>query len=130
MAGARETKKQTRGKRLHTRNRHLRNHRVFSVALSNGLSGAFSHIILLFSGIVQRIVTCRVDVHWNSPMDFQWRFPMDFHLCDFWCVTFCPELSKSGVWPGSGPLPAAHRHHLVGGGPDLVLELLPDVAIL
>ena len=37
----------------------------------------------LFSGIFQRIVSC--------PMDFQWHFPMDFHICDFWCVIFCPR---------------------------------------
>ena len=24
-------------------------------------------------------------------VDFEWHFPMDFHLCDFWCVIFCPE---------------------------------------
>ena len=32
-----------RGKRLHTRNRHLGNHRGFSVASSNGYSGTFSN---------------------------------------------------------------------------------------
>ena len=32
-----------RGKRLHTRNRHLRNHRGFSVAFAKGFSVAFSN---------------------------------------------------------------------------------------
>ena len=72
-----------RGKRSHTRNRHLRNHR--------GFSAAFSNIISLVSGIFQRIGTCPVDVYWIRPMDLQWHFPTDFPFCEFWCVIFCPE---------------------------------------
>ena len=34
---------ENRGKRLHVRNQHLRNHRRFPVACSNGLSAAFSN---------------------------------------------------------------------------------------
>ena len=41
-------------KDLHTRNQHLRTHRGFSVALSNGLSVAFSNISELFSYILQK----------------------------------------------------------------------------
>ena len=51
-----------RGKILHTRNRHLRNHRGLSVACSNGCSVAFSNRLSLFSGIFQRIDTSPVDV--------------------------------------------------------------------
>ena len=70
-----------RGKILHTRNRHFRNHRGFSVVFCNGFS--------LFSGSFQRIVTFPMDVHWIFPMDFQWNFPMEFHFGDFWRVIFC-----------------------------------------
>ena len=52
---------------------------------------AFSNGISLASGIVQRIVTDLVDINWNRPMDVQWHFPMELHICDFWCVIFCPE---------------------------------------
>ena len=65
-----------RGKRLHIRNQHLRNHRGFSAAFSNGLSVACSNIITLFNGIYQMIVTCSVDVYWKSPMAFQWQIPI------------------------------------------------------
>ena len=51
-----------RGKILHTGNRHLRNHRGFSVAWANGLSVACSNIIVRVSGMFQRIVTCPVDL--------------------------------------------------------------------
>ena len=50
-----------RGKRLHTRNQHLRRHRGFSVAFSNGLSAACSNEISLLICSVQRIVTVPVD---------------------------------------------------------------------
>ena len=81
----------TRGKRLHTRNRHLRNQCGFSVACSTGFRVACSNIISLVCGSFQRIVTFPVDFHWNCPMAFQWHFPMDAHFCDFRCVIFCPE---------------------------------------
>ena len=74
-----------RGRRLHTRNRHLRHHRGLSVAFSNGFSVAFSNGTSLFSCMFQRIVPCPVDLYWNCPMDFQWRFPMVLHFCDFGC---------------------------------------------
>ena len=61
-----------RGKRLHTRNQHLRNH--------CGLSVACSTIISLFSCSLQRIVTCPLDSYWNVPTDFQWHFLMDVHF--------------------------------------------------
>ena len=83
--------KALRGKILHTRNRHLRNHRGFSVAFSNGLSVAFSNAISLFSGIFRRIITFPVDVPRICPMDFQWYSPVEFHVCDFRCVISCPE---------------------------------------
>ena len=63
----------------------------FSVAFFNGVSVVFSNGISLVSGIFKRIVACPVDSYWNSPIDLQWRFPMDSHLCDFWCVTCCPD---------------------------------------
>ena len=28
-------------------------------------------------------------------MDFQWHVAMDFHLCELWCVIFCPERGGS-----------------------------------
>ena len=46
---------------LRTRNRHLRDHRGFPVAFSNGLSAAFSDESSTFGGVLQRIVTSPVD---------------------------------------------------------------------
>ena len=74
-----------RGKLLHTRDQHLRNHRGFSVACSNGYALAFSDIISLFSGISQRIVTCPVDLYCNRPMDCQWHFPTYFVTYQWYC---------------------------------------------
>ena len=71
---------QRRGKILHTRNRHLRNHGGFSVARSNGLSVAFSNGISLVGGMLQRIVTCPVDFDWNLPMELQVAFSNGFSL--------------------------------------------------
>ena len=88
-----------RGKGLHTRNQHLRNHCGFSVAVSNGCSVAFSNIISLVSDRFQRIVTCPVDFDWNCPMDCQWHFPVKFHFCDFWCVRPIPLLT---LWVSGG----------------------------
>ena len=76
-------------------NRHLGNRRGFPVASSDGLSVASSNIFSLFSGILQRIVTCPVDVYWKSPMDSQWHFPTKCHFYDFWCGSFCPERPDS-----------------------------------
>ena len=56
---------ETRGKILHTRNRHLRNHRGCSVAFTNIFSVASSNTISLVSVIVQRIVTRPVDYAGN-----------------------------------------------------------------
>ena len=64
-----------RGKRLHTRNRHLRNHRGCSVAVPNGCSVAFSNGFSLFSCMFKRIVAYPVDLYWNFPMNVQWHFP-------------------------------------------------------
>ena len=50
-----------RGKRLDTRNRHLRNHHGLSVAFSNGCSVALSNELSLVSGICQRFFTFQVD---------------------------------------------------------------------
>ena len=83
-----------RGKRLYTRDRHLRIHRGFSVAFSNGCSLAFFNAISLVSCIFQRIVIFPEDVHWNCPMAFQWHFPVDFHVCDSWCEILCPDLGS------------------------------------
>ena len=60
--------KETGGKLWHTRNRHLRNHRGFSVACSNGLSVAFSN-------------GCSIH-QWHFPADCRFprivAFPVDF----------------------------------------------------
>ena len=64
-----------RGKILHARNQHLRNHRGFSVAFPNGFSLVFSNVISLFSGILQRVVTIPVAV------DFHWKFPIFSAAC-------------------------------------------------
>ena len=73
-----------RGKRLHNRNQHLRNNRGFSVASSNGLSVAFSSGISCF--MLQRIVTCPVDLLLELANGFSVTFPMESHLCEIWCV--------------------------------------------
>ena len=80
----------SRGKRLHTRNRHLRNHRGFSAAFSDGFSVAFSNGSSLLSGNPQRI-TFPVDLCWKCPMDCEWHFRMECHVGEFWCVIFCPD---------------------------------------
>ena len=90
---------------LHTRSQHLRTHRGFSVAFSNGCSVAVSNGSSLLSGIFQRIVTFPVDLYWNSPMDVHCHFPMEFHFCDFWCVIFVPEMfTRSFGSPGPRPV--------------------------
>ena len=92
-----------RGKRLHTRNQHLRSHRAFSVAFANGCSVAFSN----------GFVTCQryfpKDCHFPSGclLEMSNGCSIAFSngmslLCDFWCVIFCPE-------PGAVPeLPFLH----------------------
>ena len=65
---------------MHTGNRHLKNHRGFSVAFSNGCSVVFSDGISLFSCMFKRIATCPVDVYWNFPIDVQCRFPMELWI--------------------------------------------------
>ena len=81
-----------KGKRLHTRNQHLGNHRGFHW-----------HFPMDFSGVFQRSFTCQ----WYVPKDchlsnelllelsngFQWHFSMEFPFGDFWCVIFCPDLT-------------------------------------
>ena len=56
----------SRGKLLHLRNRHLGNHRGFSVALFNGFPVTISNACSLVNDMFQRIVTFPVDVHWNG----------------------------------------------------------------
>ena len=72
--------REPRGKRLHTRNRHLGNPRGFSMASPNGLSAAFSSGISLVSGISQRIATCPVNVsgkvQWIFSGIVQWIFSL------------------------------------------------------
>ena len=83
------------GRRLHTRNRHLGNHRGCSVAFSDGLSMAFSNGFSCFclSGLFQRIVTSPVDICWKCPTDLQWHLPMEFHFCEFpVCNMFAPSV--------------------------------------
>ena len=92
-----------RGKILHTRNRHLRNQRGFSVAFSNGCPVAFSNIIALFSGISQRMTTFPVDFHWNHPMGCRWHLQMDSICCEIWCVICCPDPRPMRMLPGRTP---------------------------
>ena len=59
---------------LHAINRHLRNHRGFSVASSNSNSVAFSNECSLFSCIFQRIATCPVDFAGTPPRHIPHEF--------------------------------------------------------
>ena len=76
-----------RGKSSHPRIQHLRNHRGFSVAISNGVS--------LFSGSFQRTVTCPVDLLLKLSNGFSVAFshgcPFLQYLGDVWCVIVCPN---------------------------------------
>ena len=103
-----------RGKRLHARNRHLRNPRGFSVAFFNGNS--------LFSVISQRIVTCPVDFYWNGPMDFQWHFPTEFHFCEFWCVICCPD---SRLFSAQSPELHSREPVCARSSPNLPTKIIP-----
>ena len=47
------------------------------------------------SGIIQRIVTSPVHVHWG----FHWHFPMDFHVCGLWCAIFALSLVAEADLP-------------------------------
>ena len=78
-----------RGKKVHTRNQHLRSHRGFSVACSKGLPVAFSNIISL----VPKACHCPSGIRWKIPMVCQWYFQMEFHFCELWCVIVCPEFT-------------------------------------
>ena len=90
QAARRGTEGEDRGNISHTRNRHHRNHRGFSVALSNAFSVTFSITISSFRGTFRRVAPRPVDFHWNWPMDFQWHSPLEFQFCGFWRVIFCP----------------------------------------
>ena len=79
-----------RGKRLHTRNRHLRKRRGFPVAFSNGFSLAFSDGINC-SVVYSKGFTFPVVFHWNCPTNCQRHSPTELHFCDFWCVIFFPR---------------------------------------
>ena len=57
----------------------------------HGCSKASSNGISLVSGILQRIVTCPVDVYWTFPTGPQGNFPMEFRFCDFRRVIVCPD---------------------------------------
>ena len=72
-----------KGKMLHTRNRHLRNHRGFPWQFPTEF-----HFSALFSkglSLVQWIFTgiC----HWF----FSGILTIDFHVCEIWCVIVCPD---------------------------------------
>ena len=68
----------TRGKQMHTRNRHLRSRRGFSAVFSNGCSVVLSNNMSLVCGIFRRFVTCPVDFagncQWMVSGIFQWIF--------------------------------------------------------
>ena len=81
------------GKRLHTRNQHLRNNRGFQRHFPMDGHWHFPTEFHFSVECLKRIVTFPVDVHWNCPMDFQWHFPMKCHLCDFWCEIFVLTLA-------------------------------------
>ena len=51
------------------------------------------------SGIFQRIVTCPVDVYWNSPMNCQWHSPMYVH---FVWIMVCNRLPRLACGGGGG----------------------------
>ena len=63
-----------RGKISHARKRHLRNHCGFQTHLPMDLQRHFLVDVRFLGGMLQRIVTFPVDVHWNS----QWCLPTDF----------------------------------------------------
>ena len=83
-----------RGKRSHTRNRHLRNHRGLSVACPNGLSVAFL-MECNFSVVLSKEWSL---VQWFFTGSSQWIFSGIFQL-DFTFVTsgviFCPRHSTA-----------------------------------
>ena len=82
----------SRGRRMHARNQHLRNHRGFSVAFSNEFSVAFSNGISFASGMFQRII------NYPSGLSLELsngcsglHFPMEFDFCDVLCVICCHD---------------------------------------
>ena len=79
------------------------------MVLSNGCSVVCSNIISLVSGIIQRIVTCPMDLYWNCPTDFRWHVPMMFICYEIWCVVFCPEQWNLAVHPVRNPRFASFR---------------------
>ena len=42
-------------------------------------------------------------------VDVQWHLPMDVHVCEIWCVIFCPD---TGTWPQRLVLPLGREHSL------------------
>ena len=86
-----QTDRSTRDDRLHTRNRHLRKRRGFSVAFSNGLSVTVCNTCSFVSGMFQRIVTFPVDDHWNCPMDTRRNFATELYVCEFLVCNMLPQ---------------------------------------
>ena len=84
---------QLRDNILHTRNRHLRNQRGFSVAFVNGLTVVFSNGIYSFQWYVPK------DCHFSSGCLIARRFPwaltgtfqQNLTSNDFWCLVFRPD---------------------------------------
>ena len=76
---------------------------------SNGLSVACSNVISRFSGMAQRIVTCPVDVYWNSrrwtfSVVFQWMFLLWFLVCNRlpWLTRYPPLTTAWHVHAAAG----------------------------
>ena len=80
----------SRGKRLHTRNRHLRNHRGFQWHLPLDVQQYFPTEFHL-SVVLPKGLSLFQWISLELSNGLQWHFPMDFHFCDLWCEIFCPD---------------------------------------
>ena len=77
---------------LHTRNRHLRTHPGWSVAVSSGFSAVFSDGSSLFNGMFHRIDTFPVDFTGISRWTFTRTFQRDFTFVSSGVSYFAPGL--------------------------------------
>ena len=86
-------KRDGRGELLHSRNRHLRNHCGFSLALFflNYFSVAFSNRLSLVSGVFQMVATFPVDFYRKFPMTFPMVFSNNTSLLRFMVCILLPR---------------------------------------
>ena len=89
--GTRSSEACPSGKRLHTRNRHLRNRSGSSVAFSNGFPVACSNGCSLVQWRVSKDCRLFSGFRWSLSMNVQWHFPIGLHFCEFWCAAVCPD---------------------------------------